>query len=100
MTDNAERWRNVAEAAQWLAEGREVEWRPSPQHLWRPMENPPGLFLSAGDEYRLKPEPPKPREFRIGWNFISGRWEVMSGPAPVFGNPNALAPIRVIEAIE
>ena len=87
MTDNAERWRNVAQAAQWLAEGREVEYR------WRdPMnrrggdpewiecdkapESPWGVTLRDACEYRLKPDPPKPREWTLspvlvhGWPYL------------------------------
>ena len=67
MTDNAERWRNVAQAAQWLAEGREVEWRTWGGNGWFRYS---GVWtdLHAHNEYRLRPEPPKPIEF---WSWVS-----------------------------
>lgn len=87
MTDNAERWRNVAQAAQWLAEGREVEYRNKPGQgfatEWAPVTfNGLPEHLWVFNEYRLKPEPPKPREFKIGWrgDGFRGSWEVMAGP--------------------
>jgi hypothetical protein len=58
MTDNAERWRNVAQAAQWLAEGRVVEVFNPVEQAWEPLA-PTGI-IAAGWSYRLKPEPPKP----------------------------------------
>jgi hypothetical protein len=59
-------WLNVAEAAKWIAEGREIQAR-DPQTsapVW--FNCGAGFYakwLRPCYEYRLKPEPPKPREW-------------------------------------
>lgn len=99
MTDNAERWRNVAQAAQWLAEGREVEWK---RRAWTGGGSkdwsalPIGAVLSVDWEYRLKPEPPKPREFSIVGRGLDMVAIVLDGGRPVAIDER----IRVREVIE
>ena len=59
-----DRWLNVAQAAQWLADGRAVDWRRPPPFdgVWRDFGRIDPL-IGPECEYRLRPEPPKPREW-------------------------------------
>jgi len=67
-----QQWLDLAQVATWLAEGREVECRKRiPQNdasnvrrEWEAI-TPHAAWLVAELEYRLKPEPKKPREWWI-----------------------------------
>jgi hypothetical protein len=72
-------WLNVAQAAQWLAEGRKVERRlrtiGGNGGQWWPVD--PSWMLDARDEYRLKPEPPKKgSEKELAWLLDEARKQV------------------------
>lgn len=90
--DNRARWQNVAQAAQWLAEGREVEEKVRNSEAdWIRSDD----LLGIGFEYRLKPEPPKPRE----WTLHLGNHNscVASGP---LSQPGIIERVRVREILE
>jgi hypothetical protein len=93
MTDR-DAWLNIAQAAQWLAEGRQVE-RMARKAFgdWSRQTNEP---LHTDCEYRLKPEPPKPREWILERVPDGGRLvNVWSGPWLEAGET-----IRVREVLE
>ncbi len=66
--DKQTRWRNISDAAKWLAEGKSLQIRPAGLGVeWADLPEGHGeqLGLFMQNEYRVKPEPPKPSEFLI-----------------------------------
>jgi hypothetical protein len=90
MTDR-DAWLNVAQAAQWLAEGRRVEGRAhgTSDAGWIDVS---GTAIGISLEYRLKPAPPKPREWHLRWNARDSYWESVPD--------TCLGAIRVREVLE
>ena len=102
MTDNAERWRNVAQAAQWLAEGRQVQGR-GPSLVTSNGERGEWWNLGLGffatgipvdHEYRLAPDPPKTKEWTLSPVLVHG-WPYLGAYEGSYGQG-----IRVREVIE
>jgi hypothetical protein len=65
MSADREAWNNLAQAAQWIADGLKVQWkRRGRKGEWNDLLSFQSA-LSVEWEYRLKPAPPKPREWTL-----------------------------------
>lgn len=54
---------NNAEVIKAWAQGAAIQYRPIQSVCWFDYNNPYGTFAIYNHEYRVKPEPPKPREY-------------------------------------
>ena len=96
--DNRARWQNVAQAATWLAEGRDVECRTRGYLCWGNLMHGHGKgpsHLMPDIEYRLKQTPPKPREWTL--HLGNHNSSVASGP---LSQPGIIERVRVREIFE
>jgi hypothetical protein len=60
-----ERAKEMLPIIQAFAEGRAIQWRASLYDPWITIDCLSDISLTKGVEYRIKPEPPKPREWWI-----------------------------------
>jgi hypothetical protein len=60
-----ERVKELLPIIQAFAEGKAIQWRWSPYVHWLPVDRLHDISDVKGLEYRIKPEPPKPREWWI-----------------------------------
>jgi hypothetical protein len=95
-----ERAKELLPIIQAFAEGRAIQWRASLYDPWITIDCLGDISLAEGFEYRIKPEPTKPREWWI--NEYASRMDAYDSRewADLYAGPDRIRCVHVREVLD